>query len=139
MKLAIVGTGYVGLVTGTCFAEMGNDVVCVDIDKAKLDRLRSGKLPIFEPGLVVPFERGMRDGRLNFTSDFEGAVPDSDVVFLTLPTPPNEDGSADLSYVEAATKRVAELLRGYTVIVSKSTVPVGSSDMLVELISANKP
>lgn len=139
MKLAIVGTGYVGLVTGTCFAEMGNDVVCVDIDEAKLDRLRNGALPIFEPGLAVPFERGIREGRLTFTTEIAGAVPNADVVFLTLPTPQKEDGSADLSYVKGATERVAGLLRDYTVIVSKSTVPVGSSDDLTSIISRNKP
>jgi UDPglucose 6-dehydrogenase len=139
MKLAIIGTGYVGLVTGACFAEMGNDVVCVDIDEAKLERLRAGVLPIYEPGLVVPVERGIKDGRLRFATDFADAVPEADVVFLTLPTPPKEDGSADLTYVKAATKVVASQLTGYTVIVSKSTVPVGSSDALVALISEGKP
>jgi UDPglucose 6-dehydrogenase len=139
MRLAVIGTGYVGLVTGTCFAEMGNEVVCVDIDTEKLARLKSGVLPIFEPGLVVLFERGLREGRLTFTDSLDEAIPDADVVFLTLPTPPDEDGSADLSHVLSATKEIAKRLDGYTVIVSKSTVPVGTSRKLVSIVNENKP
>lgn len=139
MKLAIIGTGYVGLVTGTCFAEMGNEVVCVDIDEAKLTKLRDGVLPLFEPGLVVLFERGIKEDRLSFTDSLAESVPEADVVFLTLPTPPDEDGSADLSYVLSATEEIAAQLRGYTVIVSKSTVPVGTTEALTDLIWKHKP
>lgn len=99
MKIAVIGTGYVGLVSGTCFAEMGNDVVCVDIIEEKVQKLSSGELTIYEPGLEVYFERGLREERLHFTTDLASAVKSSDFLFLALPTPPGEDGSADLSYV----------------------------------------
>lgn len=133
MNIAVVGTGYVGLVTGTCFAEMGNDVTCVDIDEAKVEKLRSGRLTIFEPGLDIFFERNLREERLKFTTDLAEALPDADVVFLALPTPPSEDGSADLSYVLGVARQIGELLsgdpaRGYKVVVNKSTVPVGTAD-----------
>ncbi|MDX1421409.1 MAG: UDP-glucose/GDP-mannose dehydrogenase family protein, partial [Rubricoccaceae bacterium] len=132
MNIAVVGTGYVGLVTGTCFAEMGNDVVCVDIDAAKVEKLRSGRLTIYEPGLEVYFERNRREDRLHFTTDLAEAVEPAEVVFLALPTPPGEDGSADLSYVLGVAEQLGALLAahpgwGYKVIVDKSTVPVGTA------------
>ncbi|HUF10136.1 MAG TPA: UDP-glucose/GDP-mannose dehydrogenase family protein [Rhodothermales bacterium] len=136
MNIGIIGTGYVGLVTGTCFAEMGNTVTCVDIDVDKIAQLRAGELPLFEPGLRVFFERNIREGRLHFTTDAADAVPGCEVVFLALPTPPGDDGSADLSYVEQASRDIAPLLTGYTVVVTKSTVPVGTSDRVREIISA---
>ena len=134
MNIAVVGTGYVGLVSGTCFAEMGNDVTCVDIDAEKVDKLRSGTLPIFEPDLERYFERNQKDGRLHFTTDLAEAVADAEVIFMALPTPPGEDGSADLSYVLQAAGDVADLLaaegddRDYRIVVNKSTVPVGTAD-----------
>ena len=99
MKIAVVGSGYVGLVTGTCFAETGNTVVCVDIDKAKVEKMQNGMVPIYEPGLEVMFERNTKEGRLHFTTDLASAVKDAKIIFLALPTPPGEDGSADLSYI----------------------------------------
>lgn len=128
MKIAIVGTGYVGLVTGTCFAEMGNEVICVDIDQSKVDLLKSGKLPIYEPGLVVFLERNQREERINFTTSLKDAIEQSDVIFLALPTPANEDGSADLSYVLHVAKEMTSLINGYKVVVNKSTVPIGTAD-----------
>ncbi len=133
MKLTIVGTGYVGLVSGTCFAEMGNDVVCVDIDEAKVEMMRDGELPIFEPGLELFFERNIREERLSFTTSLEEGVKHGDVLFLALPTPPSEDGSADLSYVMGVASEIADMLAadpalGYKIIVDKSTVPVGTAD-----------
>lgn len=135
MTIGIIGTGYVGLVTGTCFAEMGNEVTCVDINVEKIARLRSGDLPLFEPSLRVFFERNIREGRLHFTTEAGDAVPNCDVVFLALPTPPGEDGSADLSYVERASRDIAPMLTGYTVVVTKSTVPVGTTDRVRAIIA----
>lgn len=133
MNIAIVGTGYVGLVSGTCFSEMGYDVMCVDIDESKVERLSNGNITIFEPGLEVFFERNLREGRLHFTTQLADAVKHAQVIFLALPTPPSEDGSADLSYVLNVAGDIADLLRadpalGYKVIVNKSTVPVGTAD-----------
>lgn len=136
MNIAVVGTGYVGLVTGTCFAETGNDVICVDIDQSKVDRLSNGELTIFEPGLDVLFKRNLREGRLLFTSNLESAIKDAEIVFLALPTPPGEDGSADLSYVLGAASDIGKLLNGYKVIIDKSTVPVGTAQK-VRLAVAN--
>ena len=141
MKLAVVGTGYVGLVSGTCFAEMGNDVVCVDIDEAKVEKLRSGRVTIYEPGLEVYFERNRREDRLHFTTDLAAAVEDAEAIFLALPTPPGEDGSADLSYVLGVAGRLGELLAahpdwGYKVIVDKSTVPVGTAKRVAGALEA---
>jgi UDPglucose 6-dehydrogenase len=141
MKLAVVGTGYVGLVSGTCFAEMGNDVVCVDIDQAKVEKLRSGRLTIYEPGLEVYFERNRREDRLHFTTDLAAAVEDAEAVFLALPTPPDEDGSADLSYVLGVAEQLGALLAGhpdwgYKVIVGKSTVPVGTAKRVTARLEA---
>ncbi|HLA63845.1 MAG TPA: UDP-glucose/GDP-mannose dehydrogenase family protein [Rhodothermales bacterium] len=139
MRIAVVGTGYVGLVSGTCFAEMGNDVVCVDIDPAKVESLKGGKLTIYEPGLEVYFERGRREGRLTFTTDLAEAVEAAEVLFLALPTPPAEDGSADLSYVLGVADEIGAMLAanpdwGYRVVVDKSTVPVGTSRRVTEAL-----
>ncbi|HYE97250.1 MAG TPA: UDP-glucose/GDP-mannose dehydrogenase family protein, partial [Rubricoccaceae bacterium] len=141
MKLAVVGTGYVGLVTGTCFAEMGNDVVCVDIDERKVERLRGGRLPIFEPGLEVFFERSLREDRLHFTTDLAEAVEHAEVLFLALPTPPGEDGAADLRYVMGVAGQIGDLLAahpdwGYRVVVNKSTVPVGTARRVTAALAA---
>jgi len=125
MKITIVGTGYVGLVTGTCFAESGNYVTCVDVDQEKVNKLKSGIITIFEPGLEKLFQRNLRDGRLHFTQSLEEGIDDSDVVFLALPTPPGANGEADLSYVLQVAEQLGKLLKKYTVIVAKSTVPVG--------------
>jgi UDPglucose 6-dehydrogenase len=128
MKLTVIGTGYVGLVVGVCFAEVGNDVVCVDLDQKKIDLLNSGGIPIYEPGLKEMLERVVRLGRLSFTTETGPAVVDSDIVFLAVGTPPDEDGSADLKHVLSAARSVAESMQGYTIIVNKSTVPVGTAD-----------
>lgn len=142
MKIAVVGTGYVGLVSGTCFAEMGNDVICVDIDESKVDSLRGGRLTIYEPGLEVYFDRGRRENRLHFTTDLAEAVEDAEVVFLALPTPPAEDGSADLKYVLGVADDIGALLAanpdwGYKVLVDKSTVPVGTARRVVAAVEAH--
>ena len=128
MKIAVVGTGYVGLVTGTCFAEMGNQVACVDIDEEKVARMRRGEVPIYEPGLQELFGRNLEDGRLSFTTDLKEGVAGAEIIFLALPTPPNEDGSADLSYVLGVAKQLGPLLKDYTVVINKSTVPVGTAE-----------
>lgn len=140
MKIAVIGTGYVGLVTGTCFAEMGNDVVCVDIDEKKVEKLRGGTVTIYEPGLEVFFERNLREERLTFTTDLEEGLDGAEVVFLALPTPPGADGSADLSFVMGVAKSIAEIQkakpsRSYKVIVNKSTVPVGTADKVREVMT----
>ena len=127
-KVAVVGTGYVGLVTGTCFAETGNQVVCVDIDKNKVERMKNGEVPIYEPHLDVIFERNIKQNRLHFTTDLASAVKDAEIIFLALPTPPGEDGSADLSYVLGVAKELGQLITEYRVIVDKSTVPVGTAE-----------
>ena len=125
MKIAVIGTGYVGLVTGTCFAETGNDVICVDIDKDKVQRMKNGEVPIYEPGLEVLFERNTRQGRLSFTTELRTAIEAAEIVFLALPTPPGADGSADLKYVLGVAEDIGRILTSYKVIVDKSTVPVG--------------
>jgi UDPglucose 6-dehydrogenase len=134
-KIAIVGTGYVGLVTGTCFAELGNDVTCVDIDEAKVTRMRQGQVPIYEPGLEELFNRNIAEDRLRFTTNLAEAVQDAEVIFLALPTPPGEDGSADLSYVLGVADNLGPLLKSYAVIVDKSTVPVGTAEKVRERIA----
>lgn len=136
MKVAIIGTGYVGLVTGTCFAEMGNEVICVDIDKSKVDSLTSGKLTIFEPGLELFYNRNRAEKRLLFTTDIAKAIENVDVIFLALPTPPGEYGSADLSYVLGVAKQIASLIQDYKIIVNKSTVPVGTADQVRAIMEA---
>ena len=130
MKLAVIGTGYVGLVTGTCFAETGNNVICVDIDKNKVDKLSSGQITIFEPGLEKLFLRNQKEGRLSFTTSIEKAIENASIIFLALPTPPGEDGSADLSYILGVAKQLGKLLKStdYKVIIDKSTVPVGTAE-----------
>jgi UDPglucose 6-dehydrogenase len=130
MNIAVVGTGYVGLVTGTCFAEMGNHVVCIDIDIAKVEKMKNGQIPIYEPELDVLFERNIKAGRLEFTTDLQAGIDAAEVVFLALPTPPGEDGSADLSYILGVAKELGKIMRSYKVLVDKSTVPVGTADLV---------
>lgn len=137
MKIAVVGTGYVGLVSGTCFAETGNEVICVDIDQNKVDRLRNGEVPIYEPQLDVLFERNVRQKRLSFTTSLKDAVDASDIIFLALPTPPGEDGSADLSYILGVAKELGNIMTTYKVVVDKSTVPVGTAEKVTAAINAN--
>ena len=127
MKIAVVGTGYVGLVTGTCFAEVGIDVTCIDIDQKKIDNLRQGILPIYEPGLEEMVSRNVEKGRLNFSTNLAEAITDCDVAFIAVGTPPGEDGSADLKYVLAVARGIGENMNNYCVIVTKSTVPVGTA------------
>ncbi len=127
MRIAVVGTGYVGLVAGTCFAESGNNVVCIDIDQEKIRRLNDGIVPIYEPGLDELLKRNVHDGRLSFTTSYEEGIKNAQVVFIAVGTPPGEDGSADLKYVLSAARSISENLTGYTVIVDKSTVPVGTA------------
>jgi len=136
-KIAVIGTGYVGLVSGTCFAETGNDVVCVDIDKAKVEKMRRGEMPIYEPHLDVVFERNVKQNRLRFTTDMAEAVNASEIIFLALPTPPGEDGSADLSYVLDVADKLGKIMTSYKVIVDKSTVPVGTADKVHAAIAKN--
>jgi len=136
MNVAVIGTGYVGLVAGTCFAELGHRVVCVDNDPRKLSVLREGKIPIYEPGLEEMVPRNVAQGRLSFTDDLTGSVKKADVVFIAVGTPPGEDGSADLRYVIAVAEGIADALEGYKVIVNKSTVPIGTGDRLREVIAA---
>jgi UDPglucose 6-dehydrogenase len=137
MKIAVVGTGYVGLVTGTCFADTGNDVICVDIDADKVKRMQEGEVPIYEPYLDTVFERNIRQGRLSFTTDLRSAVKDATIIFLALPTPPGEDGSADLSYVLGVAEELGHLIEDYKVIVDKSTVPVGTAELVTEAVAKN--
>ena len=130
MKIAVIGTGYVGLVSGTCFAETGNQVTCVDIDRAKVEKLTAGQITIYEPGLEKLFDRNIKEGRLNFTTSLEAGIHGAQIIFLALPTPPGEDGSADLKYILGVAAELGTLLRPdeYKVIVDKSTVPVGTAD-----------
>lgn len=130
MKVSVIGTGYVGLVTGVCFAESGNEVICVDNDPEKLGKLRAGEVPIYEPGLEVVFDRNLKEGRIRFTDSLKDAVENSEIIFLALPTPPMEDGSADLKYVLGVAGEIGKLLTDYRVIVNKSTVPVGTADLV---------
>lgn len=137
MKIAVVGTGYVGLVTGTCFAETGNDVTCVDIDKAKVEKLSNGQITIYEPGLEKLFLRNVKEERLRFTTSLEEGVKDALIVFLALPTPPGEDGSADLKYILGVADQLGKILDDYKVIVDKSTVPVGTAEKVHAAIAKN--
>ncbi len=134
MKIAVVGTGYVGLVTGTCFAETGNTVTCIDINESKIKMLENNQLPIYEPELDTLFERNKNEGRLKFTTSLKEGIEDAKVIFLALPTPPGEDGSADLKYILGVAKELGPLLKNYAVIVDKSTVPVGTADKVTAAI-----
>jgi UDPglucose 6-dehydrogenase len=136
MKIAVVGTGYVGLVTGTCFAETVNTVTCIDIDQEKVKKLKGGRITIYEPGLEQLFERNIKQNRLTFTNNLSEGIEEADVIFLALPTPPGEDGSADLKYILKVADDLGPLLKDYTVIVDKSTVPVGTADKVRSRIAA---
>jgi UDPglucose 6-dehydrogenase len=135
MKITVIGTGYVGLVTGTCFAETGNEVTCVDIDQRKVDKLKSGEITIYEPGLEKIFLRNLKEQRLRFTTDLKDGIQDSKILFLALPTPPGEDGSADLKYVLGVAHELGLILNDYVVVVDKSTVPVGTAEKVKSAIS----
>ena len=137
MKIAVVGTGYVGLVTGTCFAETGNDVICVDIDPVKVQKLSAGQITIYEPGLEKLFLRNLKEDRLRFTTDLEEGIKDARIIFLALPTPPGEDGSADLRYIIGVSEHLGKIMKEYKVIVDKSTVPVGTAEKVHSAIAAN--
>ncbi|MFM2326699.1 MAG: hypothetical protein RIR31_901 [Bacteroidota bacterium] len=139
MKIAVVGTGYVGLVTGTCFAETGNHVICVDIDKTKVDKLSSGQITIYEPGLEKLFLRNQKEGRLHFTTVLKDAVKDAKIIFLALPTPPGEDGSADLKYILGVANDLGKIITkdDYKIIIDKSTVPVGTADKVKNALLNN--
>ncbi|MCX6331447.1 MAG: UDP-glucose/GDP-mannose dehydrogenase family protein [Bacteroidetes bacterium] len=137
MKITVIGTGYVGLVTGTCFAETGNKVTCVDIDKNKVNKLSSGQITIYEPGLEKIFLRNTKEGRLVFTTQLEEVIDQSEIIFLALPTPPGADGSADLKYVLEVADQIGKLMKEYKVIVNKSTVPVGTADKVRAAIENN--
>ncbi|WP_417319174.1 UDP-glucose dehydrogenase family protein [Emcibacter sp.] len=140
MRVTVVGTGYVGLVSGTCFSEFGHEIICVDKDAEKIERLKAGEIPIYEPGLDQLVEKNVREKRLHFTTDLAEAVPGSDAVFIAVGTPSRRgDGHADLSYVYAAAEEIARLLEGYTVVVTKSTVPVGTGREIETLISNIRP
>jgi UDPglucose 6-dehydrogenase len=136
MNIAVVGTGYVGLVTGTCFAETGNNVVCVDIDTDKVTRMKNGEVPIYEPHLDVLFHRNIKAGRLSFTTDLKEAQKDAEIIFLALPTPPGGDGSADLSYILKVAADLADMIEDYKVIIDKSTVPVGTAEKVKEVLAS---
>ncbi len=136
MNIGVIGTGYVGLVTGTGLAETGNNVLCVDIDEEKVRKMQEGIIPIYEPGLEVLFERNIKEGRLKFTTNLADAVEHAEVIFLALPTPPKEDGSADLQYVLGVAEDIAKLMKEYKIIVTKSTVPVGTGEKIKEVISS---
>jgi UDPglucose 6-dehydrogenase len=137
MKIAVVGTGYVGLVTGTCFAETGNEVTCIDIDKSKVDKLSSGQITIYEPGLEKIFLRNQKEGRLHFTTSLDEGIQGAQIIFLALPTPPGEDGSADLKYILGVANDLGKIITEYKVIIDKSTVPVGTADKVTAAIAKN--
>ena len=137
MKIAVIGTGYVGLVTGTCFAETGNKVTCVDIDETKINKLNSGKLTIYEPGLEKLFLRNQKEGRLHFTTSLKEGIADAQIIFLALPTPPGEDGSADLKYILGVADELGKIISDYVIIIDKSTVPVGTADKVHANIAKN--
>lgn len=138
MKITVIGTGYVGLVAGTCLADMGNDVICVDNNESKIKQLENGIIPIYEPGLEELIKVNFREGRLAFTTDIDMAVKKSDVCFIAVGTPQGEDGSADLQYVLEVAKSIAKAMNGYKVVVDKSTVPVGTADKVTQIIKENQ-
>ncbi|MDQ1141177.1 UDP-glucose dehydrogenase family protein [Pedobacter agri] len=137
MKIAVVGTGYVGLVTGTCLAETGNDVICVDINETKVKKMQEGVVPIYEPGLDLLFYRNIEQGRLRFTTNLAEAIDQAQIIFMALPTPPGGDGAADLSYILGAAKDISKIITEYKVIVNKSTVPVGTADKVRAVFTSN--
>src|SRR5215207_5557461 len=137
MKITVVGTGYVGLVTGTCLAETGNHVCCVDIDERKVNKLRSGQITIYEPGLEKLFERNLKEERLSFTTNLKEGIEEAEIIFLALPTPPGEDGSADLQYVLGVAEDIGKLITEYKLIIDKSTVPVGTAEKVHAAIAKN--
>jgi UDPglucose 6-dehydrogenase len=137
MKITVVGTGYVGLVTGTCLAETGNHVCCVDIDERKVNKLKNGQITIYEPGLEKLFERNLKEERLSFTTNLKEGLEEAEIVFLALPTPPGEDGSADLKYILGVADHIGKLLTDYKVIIDKSTVPVGTAEKVHAAIAKN--
>ncbi|MBQ4820099.1 UDP-glucose/GDP-mannose dehydrogenase family protein [Aquimarina sp. MMG016] len=137
MKISVIGTGYVGLVTGTCLAETGNEVICVDIDEKKVQKMQKGEVPIYEPHLDVLFERNIKANRLKFTTSLEEGLKHGEIVFLALPTPENGDGSADLKYVLGVSEEIGKIIKDYKVIVDKSTVPVGTAEKVQEVIAKN--
>jgi UDPglucose 6-dehydrogenase len=137
MKITVVGTGYVGLVTGTCFAETGNFVTCVDIDEQKVCKMKEGVVPIYEPGLDIMFERNINEGRLTFTTKLEDAIEGAEVIFLALPTPPGADGAADLSFILKVAEQLGSLIKDYVVVIDKSTVPVGTAKKVRQKIAMN--
>ena len=140
MQVVIIGAGYVGLVSGSCFAEFGANVVCVDLDTSKIERLTRGEIPIYEPGLDQLVASNVKAGRLSFTTDISTAVPEADLVFIAVGTPTRRgDGHADLSYVYSAAADIAKHLNGYTVIVDKSTVPVGTARQVHRIVSQTNP
>lgn len=137
MKIAVVGTGYVGLVTGTCLAETGNNVICVDINETKVKKMQEGQVPIYEPGLDLLFHRNIEQGRLHFTTNLAEAIEEAQIIFMALPTPPGGDGAADLSYILGAAKDISKLIKDYKIIVNKSTVPVGTADKVRAVFTEN--
>ena len=137
MKITVVGTGYVGLVTGTCLAETGNHVCCVDIDERKVNKLKNGQITIYEPGLEKLFDRNLKEERLSFTTNLKEGIEEAEIIFLALPTPPGEDGSADLKYVLGVAENIGKLLTDYKIIVDKSTVPVGTAEKVHKAIAKN--
>ncbi len=137
MNICVIGTGYVGLVSGTCFSETGNNVICVDVDEKKVSRLSSGEIVIYEPGLETLFHRNLEQGRLNFTTSLEYGIQNADIIFLALPTPPGKDGQADLQYVLDVSEKLSKLIDSYKVIVNKSTVPVGTADKVHRILEKN--
>ncbi len=134
MNICVIGSGYVGLVTGSCLADSGNNVICLDIDKSKISSLKKGKIGIYEPGLSSVVERNVKSNRLKFTTDYKSAIESSEIIFLAVPTPPNEDGSANLEYIKKAAGQLSSHMNSYKIIVTKSTVPVGTTSMVKDLI-----
>ena len=137
MNICIIGTGYVGLVTGSCLADSGNNVICIDIDNDKIEQLKNGIIGIYEPGLENIVKRNYDAGRLSFTTEYSEAIEKSKIIFLAVSTPPKEDGSADLTFIKNASLKLAEYINNYKVIVTKSTVPVGTTNMLKEILFIN--
>ncbi|MGB9735767.1 MAG: UDP-glucose dehydrogenase family protein [bacterium] len=135
MKLTVIGTGYVGLVTGTCFADSGNDVICMDIDKKKIESLKKGQVPIYEPGLKELIQKNLKEGRLHFTTNMKEAVQNSKIIFIAVGTPPNNNGATDLSAVKSVAKDIGRYMNEYKIVVTKSTVPVGTSEVIKKIIS----